>query len=190
MNFRLVLYEALAGANVPSDQARAVVEALEHEMYTVLATKSDLAASMELFKEQLARYSAEIRQEMAEQNGLMRKEFYQQLAATSAGLRQELGGQIASSAAVLRSELGGQIAAMATKEMIQGLATKEDLLGLATKVELKGLATKEELKGLATQDQLTLLRKDMELLRASMTIRLGSMQAVGLGVLFAALKLT
>jgi len=187
LNFRLVLYEALVGANVPSDQARAVVEALEHEMYTVLATKSDLAASMELFKEQLARYSAEIRQEMAEQNGLMRKEFYQQLAATSAGLRQELGGQIASSAADLRSELseqiassaagiraelGGQMAAMATKEMIQGLATKE------------------ELKGLATQDQLTLLRKDMELLRASMTIRLGSMQAVGLGVLFAALKLT
>ena len=186
MNFRLVLYEALAGANVPSDQARAVVEALEHEMYTVLATKSDLAASMELFKEQLARYSAEIRQEMAEQNGLMRKEFYQQMAE----FRAELGGQNASSAAVLRSELGGQIAAMATKEMIQGLATKEDLLGLATKVELKGLATKEELKGLATQDQLTLLRKDMELLRASMTIRLGSMQAVGLGVLFAALKLT
>ena len=186
MNFRLVLYEALVGANVPSDQARAVVEALEHEMYTVLATKSDLAASMELFKEQLARYSAEIRQEMAEQNGLMRKEFYQQMAE----FRAELGGQNASSAAVLRSELGGQIAAMATKEMIQGLATKEDLLGLATKVELKGLATKEELKGLATQDQLTLLRKDMELLRASMTIRLGSMQAVGLGVLFAALKLT
>ena len=186
MNFRLVLYEALVGANVPSDQARAVVEALEHEMYTVLVTKSDLAASMELFKEQLARYSAEIRQEMAEQNGLMRKEFYQQMAE----FRAELGGQNASSAAVLRSELGGQIAAMATKEMIQGLATKEDLLGLATKVELKGLATKEELKGLATQDQLTLLRKDMELLRASMTIRLGSMQAVGLGVLFAALKLT
>jgi hypothetical protein len=34
------------------------------------------------------------------------------------------------------------------------------------------------------------VRKDMELLRSSMTVRLGSIQVVAAGLLFAALKLT
>ena len=35
-----------------------------------------------------------------------------------------------------------------------------------------------------------LIRKDMELLSTTMTVRLGSMLIVGLGLLFAALKLS
>ncbi len=211
MNFRLVLYEALASANVPSDQARAVVEALEHEMYTVLATKSDLAASMELFKEQLARYSAEIRQELAEQDGLTRKEFYQQFAESNASvrrelreavaglasqeqvasLRAELGLQMSSSVAELRSELRSELS-----ERMAGLARKDQLAAVHAELSerMTLMATRDQVKGLVTYEQfdaaLTSVRKEMELLRAGMTIRLGSMQAIGLGVLFAALKLT
>jgi hypothetical protein len=38
--------------------------------------------------------------------------------------------------------------------------------------------------------EIGLVRKDMERLRSSMTVRLGSMQVVAVGLLFAALKLT
>lgn len=89
MDFLYSLYDALVSINVPSDKARAVVDAMERDMGTTLATKTDLQ--------------------------------------------------------LLRREL--------TQEIV-------------------------------------LVRKDMELLRNSMTIRLGSMLFVGLGLLFAALKLT
>ena len=89
MDFLYSLYDALVSINVPNDKARAVVDAMERDMGTTLATKSDLQM-----------------------------------------LRQELVQEI------------------------------------------------------------VLVRKDMELLRSSMTIRLGSMLFVGLGLLFAALKLT
>ena len=37
------LYDALVSINVPSDKARAVVDAMERDMGTTLATKQDLA---------------------------------------------------------------------------------------------------------------------------------------------------
>jgi hypothetical protein len=43
---------------------------------------------------------------------------------------------------------------------------------------------------LATKADILLLRKEIELLRSSMTVRLGSIQVVAAGLLFAALKLT
>jgi hypothetical protein len=57
---------------------------------------------------------------------------------------------------------------------------------LATKADLRPLATREELAQL--REGLALLGKDMELLSAQQTVRLGSMLVVGLTVLFAALK--
>jgi hypothetical protein len=36
------LYDALVSINVPSDEARAVVDAMERDMLTHLATKSDI----------------------------------------------------------------------------------------------------------------------------------------------------
>jgi hypothetical protein len=89
MDYLYSLYDALLSINVPGDKARAVVDAMERDMGTTLATKQDLQL-----------------------------------------LRQEL------------------------------------------------------------RQEMVLVRKDMELLRSSMTIRLGSMLFVGLGLLFAALRLT
>ena len=43
---------------------------------------------------------------------------------------------------------------------------------------------------LATKQDIQILKRDLELLQSSMTIRLGSMLIIGLGILFAALKLT
>ena len=54
------------------------------------------------------------------------------------------------------------------------------------------LATKTDLQLLRQQFQqdIALVRKDMEILGTSITVRLGSILALGLGMLFAALKLT
>ena len=103
------LYDALVSINVPNDKARAVVDAMERDMGTTIATKADLQM-----------------------------------------LRQELTSQISS---------------------------------LATRAEV--LAVKAELR-----QECALIHKDMELLSSTMTVRLGSMLMLGLGLLFAALKLT
>ena len=99
MDYLYSLYEALVSINVPNDKARAVVDAMERDMGTTIATKADL----QLLKQELI---ASINQNVGE-------------------LRQEI----------------------------------------------------------------TLVRKDMEILSTTMTIRLGSMLMIGLSMLFAALKL-
>ena len=70
------------------------------------------------------------------------------------------------------------------------IATKVDLQMLRQElVAMMGnLATREETQDI--RSDIALVRKDMEILSTSMTVRLGSMLIVGLGVLFAALKLT
>lgn len=103
------LYDALVSINVPNDKARAVVDAMERDMTSTLATKPDL---------QLLR---------------------QDLVATLAG----------------RDEVA---------------AVKADVVSLRSDVAL--------------------VRKDMEILSTTMTVRLGSMLIIGLGLLFAALELT
>ena len=100
MDYLYSLYDALTSINVPSDKARAVVDAMERDMGTVIATKSDLQL---------------LRQELRESNALIRKDM------------EILSGRIDN-------------------------------------------------------------RIDM--LSTTMTIRLGSMLMMGLGLLFAALKLT
>ena len=60
------------------------------------------------------------------------------------------------------------------RDMCSTLATKQDLLLLRQQLE-------RQIEG---------VRRDLELLRSSMTVRLGSIQVVAAGLLFAALKLT
>jgi hypothetical protein len=98
MDYLYSLYDALVSINVPSDKARAVVDAMERDMGTTIATKSDLQ--------------------------------------------------------LLRVEM----------------ATKADVAEL--------------------RQACALIHKEMELLATTMTVRLGSMLIVGLGLLFTALKLT
>jgi hypothetical protein len=100
VDYLYTLYDALVTISVPPDKARAVVDAMERDMGTTLATKSDLE--------------------------LLRVEFRQELTLV-----------------------------------------RKDQENLATT-----------------------FHKDLELLSTTMTIRLGSMLMLGLGLLFAALKLT
>ncbi|TFG86999.1 MAG: hypothetical protein E4H19_03840 [Chromatiales bacterium] len=73
MDYRYSLYDALVSINVPNDKARAVVDAMEREMGTTLATKTDLD-----------HLRGEVRQEIA----LVRKD----LEILSGSVRGEIAG--------------------------------------------------------------------------------------------------
>ena len=78
--------------------------------------------------------------------------------------------------------------------MATTIATKSDLNLLRQELtsQMSGLATREEMLAIRSEmrENFALTRKDMELLSTTMTVRLGSMLMLGLGLLFAALKLT
>ncbi len=44
MGFEFTLYDALLSIDVPAPKARAVIDALEHDMGSTLATKQDIAS--------------------------------------------------------------------------------------------------------------------------------------------------
>lgn len=60
MDYLYSLYDALVSINVPNDKARAVVDAMERDMGTTLATKVDL----QLFRAELHQECALIRKDM------------------------------------------------------------------------------------------------------------------------------
>jgi hypothetical protein len=127
MDYLYSLYDALVSIHVPNDKARAVVDAMERDMGTTIATKADLQL---------------LRQEMATKVDL-------------AGLRQEF--------ALLRKDFE-----------VLSAGFRKDLDGFHRELD----------------SQSTSFHKDLELLASTLTIRLGSMLMLGLGLLFAALKLT
>ena len=118
MSYLYSLYDALVSINVPSDKARAVVDAMERDMLTQLASKSDLENLRVAVKADIENLRVAVKAEIAAVNANI-----DAMGARIDALRQEF-------------------------------------------------------------------RLEQELLRSSMTIRLGSMFVVGLGLLFAALKLT
>lgn len=60
MDYLYSLYDALVSINVPDDKARAVVDAMERDMGTTIATKSDL----QLLRAELHQECALIRKDM------------------------------------------------------------------------------------------------------------------------------
>lgn len=60
MDYLYSLYDALVSINVPTDKARAVVDAMERDMATTIATKSDL----QLLRAELHQECALIRKDM------------------------------------------------------------------------------------------------------------------------------
>ena len=69
--------------------------------------------------------------------------------------------------------------------MASTIATKADLQLLKKELTTSITANVGEVR-----QEIVLIRKDMELLSTTITVRLGSMLMLGLGLLFAALKLT
>ena len=61
MDYLYSLYDALVSINVPNDKARAVVDAMERDMGTTIATKADL----QLVRSELHQVRSELHQECA-----------------------------------------------------------------------------------------------------------------------------
>ena len=93
VDFLYSLYDALVSINVPSDKARAVVDAMERDMGTTLATKQDLRAFAT--REDLL----ELRQDV------------ELLGQRLEGVRVELGKDIEALQLRLTVRLGGMIVA-------------------------------------------------------------------------------
>ena len=78
MSLATSLYDALTAINIPKNQAREVVEALEHKMTTEFATKSDVAlirADIAVVVSRLERYEEMTKTEFAAVRNEMRAEF-------------------------------------------------------------------------------------------------------------------
>jgi hypothetical protein len=65
MTYLYSLYDALVSINVPNDKARVVVDAMERDMGTTLATKADLDSLRVATKDDLRILRIELMQEVA-----------------------------------------------------------------------------------------------------------------------------
>ena len=95
MSLATSLYDALTAINIPKNQAREVVEALEHKMTTEFATKSDVAlirADIAVVVSRLERYEEMTKTEFAAVRNEMRAEFAavrNEMKAEFAAVREE-----------------------------------------------------------------------------------------------------
>jgi hypothetical protein len=74
-SLELTLYDALVSIDVPPDRARAVIDALEHDMGSTLATKQDillLKQEVEHFKQEVARDVARLDERFTRELELLR----------------------------------------------------------------------------------------------------------------------
>lgn len=104
MDYLYSLYDALVSINVPSDKARAVVDALERDMGTTLATKQDL--QMFATKTEFMALKQDV-QLLRQEMGSMRTE-----------LRQEIGNRcslLSHEIATLRGEVSRDLKTLALK---------------------------------------------------------------------------
>jgi hypothetical protein len=93
MDFLYSLYDALVSINVPNDKARAVVDAMERDMGTTLATKLDLQFLRQELRQEMSGLAtraevAELRQDVA----LLRHD----MESLAAGVSKDLGVQSAA----------------------------------------------------------------------------------------------
>jgi hypothetical protein len=137
------LYDALVSINVPSDKARAVVDAMEHDMGTTLATKQDLEFQTLAIRKDLEIVRLAMKQDLETLKAETKQGFDSLRAETKQGFDS------------LRAE---------TKQSIDGLRAD-------------------------TQQAVELLKRDITALDYKLTIKVGMMLFLGLGLVVAVLRL-
>jgi len=172
MDFLYSLYDALVSIHVPNDKARAVVDAMERDMATHLATKTDLdslrlatKADVELLRHETTSGFAAARKDLETSLALVRRDM-------DAGFD------------ALRSEMRGEIAAVRKEIESQGIALRKD-------IESQGSALRKDIEsqGAALRQDIALLRKDMEAQGSQIVIRLGALIVVMAGLMLGAMQL-
>ena len=105
VDFLYSLYDALVSINVPNDKARAVVDAMERDMATTLATKQDLFVTgkdLQAVSKDVQAARTELKQEVA----ALRTE----LQAVKTELKQDLARGFAEQQLTLTLRLGSMLA--------------------------------------------------------------------------------
>ena len=112
------LFDALTAANVPRDQAHAVVEALEHRMTSELATKADLGREIGLLRTETKAEFASVRAEMKAEFAAVRADMKAEFAAVRAEMNAEF--------VAVRAEMNAEFVAVRaeTKGLIKDLQIK------------------------------------------------------------------
>jgi hypothetical protein len=105
MNALYSLYDALVSINVPTDKARAVVDAMEDGMTTPLATKADLAASQLLLKKDIDTNRVLLEQDIAGVTGEIQT-LRQSLDYRFASVEEKIGQSLLSTMTI---RLGGMM---------------------------------------------------------------------------------
>ena len=168
MEYLYSLYDALVSINVPSDKARAVVDAMERDMGTTLATKQDLLLirqEVENRYELLSREIGSLRTEMGKDLGSLRGE----MATLRAGVEKDIGS--------LRVDLDKGLDGLRKEFAAEFAAVRKEVGGEFALVRKEG------------SNEIALLRKDMETMRLSIVGWLGSGLVAGVGVILAAMRL-
>jgi hypothetical protein len=160
------LYDALVSINVPNDKARAVVDAMERDMASTIATKTDL----QLLRQELLTGMA----------ALATRDDFQAVKADIVVLRHDVG-LLQQDVVILKQDSATLKHDVATMKQDVGVL-KQDVGTLKQDV-----ATLKQDVGVLKQD-VVLIRKDMDVMSSRIVVQLGSMLVVGLTVLFAALK--
>ena len=135
MSVATSLYVALTNINVPQDQAREVVEALEHTMNNELATKSDIAlarADIALGLSRLERHDELTKAEFAAVRSEMKAEF--------AAVRSEVKAEFAA----VRSEVKAEFAAVRGEMKAEFVAVRGDMKAefAAVRSEMNAMETR------------------------------------------------
>ena len=111
------LFDALTAANVPRDQAHAVVDALEHRMTSELATKADLEREIAGVKADLEREISGVKADIAATRADLEREIAGLRAATHADLQRETA-QIREEARVGFATIRKEMAELSQRSMI------------------------------------------------------------------------
>lgn len=81
------MYDALVSINVPDEKARAVIDAMEHEMMEKLATRADLRHARELTARDLQAFRTEVSRDLE----ALRTEMHYSLDKLQSRLTSRLG---------------------------------------------------------------------------------------------------
>jgi hypothetical protein len=95
------LYDALVSINVPSDKARAVVDAMERDMGTTLATKQDLL----FLRQELQSFATKSEIMGLNQDFQLLKQDFRLLGQEMGSMRTELRQEIENRCALLAHEI-------------------------------------------------------------------------------------
>lgn len=98
MDYLYSLYDALVSINVPNDKARAVVDAMERDMATTIATKTDLQVLRQELVSQLTRLATnDEMQSVKGEIALVRKDMQilaERIAMMSTNVTMRLGSMM------------------------------------------------------------------------------------------------